>query len=101
MCPIHKHLLGGLHDRRFFLGHLLIHSGGNERSHLFFVFGGLALLYGEVEQLHGMVAISLVGVTFGVLMLVALNEARKRRRDRAAKLQQQANPNSIPAREAA
>jgi hypothetical protein len=70
-------------------------------AHLFFVFGGLALLYGEVEQLHGMVAISLVGVTFGVLMLVALNEARKRRRDRAAKLQQQANPNSIPAREAA
>jgi hypothetical protein len=70
-------------------------------AHLFFVFGGLALLYGEVEQLHGMVAISLVGVTFGVLMLVALNEARKRRRDRAAKLLQQANPNSIPAREAA
>jgi hypothetical protein len=70
-------------------------------AHLFFVFGGLALLYGEVEQLHGMVAISLVGVTFGVLMLVALNEARKRRRDRAAKLQEQANPNSIPAREAA
>ena len=59
-------------------------------AHLFFVFAGLALLYGEVEQLHGVMAISLVAVTFAVLILVALNEARKRRRNREAKLRQQA-----------
>ena len=70
-------------------------------AHLFFVFAGLALLYGEVEQLHGMMAISLVAVTFAVLILVALNEARKRRRSREAKLRQQAEASSIPAREAA
>jgi Flp pilus assembly protein TadB len=70
-------------------------------AHLFFVFAGLALLYGEVEQLHGMIAISLVAVTFAVLILVALNEARKRRRNREVKLQPQINAGSIPAREAA
>ncbi|MHB1936272.1 MAG: OpgC domain-containing protein [Acidobacteriaceae bacterium] len=70
-------------------------------AHLFFVFAGLALLYGEVEQLQGMTAVTLVVVTFAVLVLVALNEARKRRRHREAKLRQQAGPDSIPAQEAA
>lgn len=68
-------------------------------AHLFFVFAGLALLYGEVEQLQGATAIALVVVTFGVLILVALNEARKRRLHREAKMQQDAGPRSIPAGE--
>jgi len=70
-------------------------------AHLFFVFAGLALLYGEVEQLQGMMAVSLVAVTFAVLILVALNEARKRRRDDEAKLRQQTEAGCIPVREAA
>jgi hypothetical protein len=70
-------------------------------AHLFFVFAGLALLYGDLAQLRGTMAISLVAVTFAVLILVGLNEARKRRRDREAKLRDQSNPASVPASEAA
>jgi hypothetical protein len=55
-------------------------------AHLFFVFVGLALLYGEVEQLHGWTAVILVAVTFVSLMIVAIREVRKRhaKRNRAA-----------------
>lgn len=48
-------------------------------AHLFFVFAGLALLYGEVEQLTGTTAVVLLVVTFGCLFLVAANEVRKNR----------------------
>jgi len=51
-------------------------------AHLFFVFVGLALLYGEMEQLHGVTAISLVAVTFAALVWVAANEVKKRRANR-------------------
>lgn len=47
-------------------------------AHLFFVFVGLALLYGEVEQLHGWTAVILLVVTFASLMIVALREAQKK-----------------------
>lgn len=47
-------------------------------AHLFFVFVGLALLYGEVEQLHGWTAILLLVVTFLSLIVVSLREAKKR-----------------------
>lgn len=47
-------------------------------AHLFFVFVGLSLLYGDIEQLHGLVAISLLVVTFLALFLVAAREVRKR-----------------------
>jgi hypothetical protein len=55
-------------------------------AHLFFVFVGLALLYGEVTELHGVTALALITVTFIALVLVAASEVRKRRsqRDRAA-----------------
>ena len=43
-------------------------------AHVFFVFFGLALLYGEVTQLHGYVAIGLLVFTFTGLILVALRE---------------------------
>ena len=64
-------------------------------AHLFFVFVGLALLYqdvgqdvdGQIEQLHGATAITLLVVTFAALFLVAANEVRKRRAERAAKRQ--------------
>ncbi len=61
-------------------------------THLLFVFVGLALLVRDVgdgvgaplEQLHGLVAILLVAVTFTVLILVASDEVRKRRNRRRA-----------------
>jgi hypothetical protein len=58
-------------------------------AHIFFVFVGLALLYGDVvysngvPQLHGPVAIALLAVTFTALILVAVNEVRKKRAKRA------------------
>jgi hypothetical protein len=51
---------------------------------LFFVFGGLFLLYGEMEQLHGWTAIILIAVTYVCLFLVAANEVRKKRRAKLA-----------------
>ena len=51
-------------------------------AHVFFVFFGLALLYGEVTQLHGYLAIGLLVFTFTGLILVALREVRRRRRER-------------------
>jgi hypothetical protein len=54
-------------------------------AHVFFVFIGLGLLYGEVEQLHGITAIALLIATFTALILVAANEVRKRRADREQK----------------
>lgn len=55
-------------------------------AHLFFVFVGLALLYGEVEQLHGWTAVILVAVTLVSLIFVAAREVRrnKDKRDRPA-----------------
>ena len=57
-------------------------------AHLFFVFAGLALLYGEMEELHGWTALGLLAVTFICLFLVAANEVRKKR---AKKKQKQAS----------
>jgi hypothetical protein len=51
-------------------------------AHIFFVFVGLALLYGEVEQLHGITAVALLTVTFLALIQVAVNEVRKGRTER-------------------
>ena len=48
-------------------------------AHLFFVFIGLGLLYGEVEQLQGWTAIVLIAVTFISLIWVAAREVRKQR----------------------
>ena len=54
-------------------------------AHLLFVFGGLAMLVGEMEQLTGITAIALLVVTFVSLFLVAANEVRKKRREKATK----------------
>jgi len=53
-------------------------------AHIVFVFVGLALLYGEVDQLHGIYAAVLVLLTFTGLMVVALREDRRKQQLRAA-----------------
>jgi len=73
-------------------------------AHLFFVFVGLALLYqdvgqdvdGQIEQLHGFTAIALLLVTFTSLILVAANEVRKRRKERAEKRLKELTVESSP-----
>jgi hypothetical protein len=56
-------------------------------AHILFVFVGLALLYGDVDdgipQLHGVTAIALLVATFTGLILVAVNEVKKKREERA------------------
>jgi len=56
-------------------------------AHIFFVFAGLALLYGDMnqdglDQLHGIPAIALLAVTFAALIVVATNEVRKKHAER-------------------
>jgi hypothetical protein len=51
-------------------------------AHIVFVFVGLALLYGEADELHGVMAGVLVAVTFGGLMLVAVREIRRKQREK-------------------
>ncbi|MFZ0743151.1 MAG: OpgC domain-containing protein [Terracidiphilus sp.] len=67
-------------------------------AHIFFVFVGLALLYGDfnadgLDQLHGLPAISLLAVTFTALILVAADEVRKKHRRAGSS---QPKPNSAP-----
>lgn len=47
-------------------------------AHIVFVFGGLALLYQDMTQLHGIVAVALLIITFCGIILVAIREGRKR-----------------------
>jgi hypothetical protein len=51
-------------------------------AHVFFVFVGLALLYGEMNELHGRYAIMLLIITFTGLMLVAIREVRRKQKAR-------------------
>jgi hypothetical protein len=53
-------------------------------AHLFFVFAGLALLYGDMEQLGWPTAILLTAITFVGLFWVAAREVRKKRRNKEA-----------------
>jgi len=55
-------------------------------AHVFFVFAGLALLYGQVDQFHGAHAILLVLITFSGMLLVAVREANSRRRRLSSKI---------------
>jgi hypothetical protein len=74
-------------------------------AHLVFVFVGLGLLYedvgqdvdGQIEQLHGVTAIVLLVVTFVALFLVAANQVRKRRAERAARKKIEAEAATPPA----
>lgn len=55
-------------------------------AHVFFVFVGLALLYGEVSQLHGIYAAILVAFTFSGMLLVAIREVNRQDRRRSPKI---------------
>jgi hypothetical protein len=48
-------------------------------AHIFFCFVGLALLYRDTAQLHGLRAAGLLIITFAVLIWIAAREVRKRR----------------------
>jgi hypothetical protein len=47
-------------------------------AHLLFVFVGLALLYGEIPELHGIYALSLLVATFIGLLYVAQRQVRRK-----------------------
>jgi hypothetical protein len=53
-------------------------------AHVFFVFAGLALLYGDIPQLHGFRAYGMLVQTFTGLFLVAAREVRLRKAEWAA-----------------
>lgn len=65
-------------------------------AHLFFVFAGLALLYGDMEQLEWPTAIVLTSTTFLALFWVAAREVRKRRRARDARNAAASHPAADP-----
>jgi hypothetical protein len=65
-------------------------------AHVFFVFFGLALLYGEVTQLHGYLAIGLLVFTFTGLILVALREVRRRRDEKERAARDEAPESKLP-----
>jgi hypothetical protein len=46
-------------------------------AHVFFVFVGLALLSGQMSELHGIYAAALVAITFAGLILIALREVKQ------------------------
>ena len=52
-------------------------------AHVVFVFVGLALLSGQMSQLHGIYAAALVAITFAGLILIALREVRQGERKTA------------------
>ena len=65
-------------------------------AHLFFVFIGLALLYGDMEQLGWPTAIGLTAVTFLALFWVATREVRKRHAAKAKKAAAAASGTPVP-----
>jgi hypothetical protein len=52
-------------------------------AHLLFVFVGLALLYGEVPELHGVYALALLVATFIGLLYVAQRQVRRKHAEKA------------------
>jgi hypothetical protein len=61
-------------------------------THLLFVFVGLALLYNEVPQLHGIYAMILLTATFAGLIFVASRQVQKKQAERRAKKLAAAQP---------
>jgi hypothetical protein len=51
---------------------------------VFFVFAALALLYGDIPELHGFRAYAMLALTFTGLFLVASREVKMRRARRMA-----------------
>jgi hypothetical protein len=61
-------------------------------AHLLFVFVGLALLYGEVPELHGIYALALLIVTFVGLLYVAQRQVRRKHAEKAARAARAPSP---------
>ncbi len=61
-------------------------------AHVFFVFAALALLYGDIPELHGLRAYGMLVLTFAGLFLVAAREVKLRRAARVATVE--ARPDS-------
>jgi hypothetical protein len=59
-------------------------------AHVFFVFVGLALLYGQMSELHGIHAAVFVAVTFAALILVAAREVNRKHAQRSAQAKAEA-----------
>jgi hypothetical protein len=65
-------------------------------AHLFFVFAGLALLYGDIQELGWPTAIALMAATFLALFFVAARQVRKLRAAKAKKAAQPAPASTLP-----
>ena len=65
-------------------------------AHLVFVFVGLALLYGEVPQLHGVYALSLLVATFIGLLYVAYRQVRRKHAEKLRKAAAAPSPANVP-----
>jgi hypothetical protein len=61
-------------------------------AHVFFVFAGLALLYGDIPELHGLRAYGMLVLTFTGLFLVATREVKLRRAARVATVEARPDP---------
>jgi hypothetical protein len=66
-------------------------------AHLFFVFAGLAFLYGDInqdglDQLHGFPAVALLAITFAALIVVAANEVKKKHAERDRRKREETLP---------
>jgi hypothetical protein len=76
-------------------------------AHLIFVFIGLALLYSDMTELHGLTAMGLLALTFSALILVAAWQVKRGRTQKAAAQAEQkaggrpATPTSVQLRAAA
>jgi hypothetical protein len=54
-------------------------------AHLLFVFAGLAMLYNEISELHGIYAILLLAATFAGLLIVASRQVRVKKKQRSVR----------------
>ena len=54
-------------------------------AHLVFVFAGLAMLYNEVPELHGLYAVLLLAATFSGLLIIATRQVRSKQKERRAR----------------
>lgn len=68
-------------------------------AHIVFVFGGLALLYQDMTQLHGVAAIALLVATLSGMTLVAIREVQKRHSNRQKRQDERAKSHEADQRE--
>jgi hypothetical protein len=66
-------------------------------AHVFFVFAALALLYGDIPELHGFRAYGMLVLTFTGLFLVAAREVKLRRAERLAAAESKDSPVTVDA----